>query len=195
MKKLFVLAFLMMFSAAAHADLGDEMASIFKVDENNNYNSTLDMRSQRKFGIGTAVGGNLGLFGVNFELNFEDDDGVVAGFGTGPGYNSFQLLWKHAFEGDYIAPYTTLGYSRWYNSSANPDDIDRSGVLNRALSESDKRAGQFATNFLTGSLGLQYNQLSGLAAGVSFFGELTLLEEVSRSVFIPTGSVGAIYYF
>ncbi len=195
MSKCFLYAFILFAAVAARASVSDEASSVFKIDENTNYKSTLDMRSTRKFGVGASVGGELGLFGVAFELNFEDENSALAGFGTGPGYNSFAVLWKHTFEGDYIAPYTTLGYSRWYNSSADRNDIGRSGILNRALSDDDKASGHFATNFLTGTLGLQYNQLSGEAAGASLFVELVFLDEIERSILIPTGAVGVIYYF
>ncbi len=195
MRKALLITALVFGSLVAKADISEEFTSVFKIDEATQYSSTLNMRQNRKFGIGTAVGGNLGLVGFNFELNFEDENGAIAGFGTGPGYNSFQVLWKHAFEGDYIAPYTTVGYSRWYSTSTGADQINKSGVLKSAVSESDKTAGRFATNFVTASAGLQYNQLSGEFAGTSFFAELTMLAEVQQSVLIPTGSVGAIYYF
>jgi hypothetical protein len=159
------------------------------------YSSNLKMRETRKVGVGAAVGGTLGLAGINLEFNFEDADGVVAGFGTGPGYNSFGVAWKHNFEGDYISPYTTVGYSRWYNSSGGKDAAADSDILNRVLTDSEKRSGQFGADFITGALGLQYNQLSGELAGVSFYGELVGLIEVKRSQFLPAGSVGALYYF
>lgn len=194
LKNIIILSSLLL-SLVANAETSETAASVFKIDENTEYKSNWDMRTHRKFGVGTSVGGNLGLFGMSFEMNFEDENGAMAGFGTGPGYNTFAILWKHNFEGDYVSPYTTLGYSRWFNSSASADDVRRSGILSRAVSDSDKRAGHFATNFVTGSLGLQYNQLSGEAAGLSVFAELTLLGEVSQSVLIPTGSVGTVFYF
>ncbi len=194
LKQILILSSLML-SLVANAGIFETAASVFKIDENTEYKSNWDMRTQRKFGVGASVGGNLGLFGMSFELNFEDENSAQAGFGAGPGYNAFAILWKHNFEDDYVSPYTTLGYARWFNSSASTDDVSRSGVLSRSVSDSDKRAGHFATNFVTGSLGLQYNQLSGEAAGFSIFGELTLLGEVSQSVLIPTGSIGTVYYF
>ncbi|WP_295901023.1 hypothetical protein [uncultured Bdellovibrio sp.] len=159
------------------------------------YPSTLKMRADRKVGAGMAVGGTLGVVGFNMELNFEDADGVLAGFGTGPGYNSFQLAWKHAFDGDYLAPYTSVGYSRWYNSRGRGDDLSKSNILDRVLSDNEKKEGRFGTDFVNASLGLQYNQLSGDFAGISFFGELTAMYEINRSMLLPNGSVGAIYYF
>ncbi|XGC80777.1 hypothetical protein ACES2L_15745 [Bdellovibrio bacteriovorus] len=157
------------------------------------YASTLKMRDHRKVGAGFFFGGSSGMAGLNLELNFEDADGVLASFGQGPGYDAFQLSWKHAFEGDYLAPYTTLGYSRWYNSDGGR--TRNSDILDRVLTTNEKKSGQFGTNFINTSFGIQYNQLSGELAGMSFYGELTGMYEVSRSMLIPNGSVGALYYF
>lgn len=162
---------------------------------NTSYTSNLKMRETRKVGVGMAVGGTLGLAGLNLEFNFEDADGAVAGFGTGPGYNSFGVAWKHNFEGDYLSPYTTLGYSRWYNSAGGKDAASDSDILNRVLTDSEKTTGRFGADFITGALGLQYNQLSGELAGFSFYGEVVALVEVKRSQLLPAGSVGALYYF
>jgi hypothetical protein len=159
------------------------------------YTSNLKMRETRKVGVGAAVGGTLGLASINLEFNFEDADGAMAGFGTGPGYNSFGVAWKHNFEGSYVSPYTTLGYSRWYNSEGGKDAAADSDILNRVLTDSEKTSGRFGADFITGALGLQYNQLSGELAGFSFYGEVIALVEVKRSQLLPAGSVGALYYF
>ncbi|MNY61693.1 hypothetical protein D3C86_1984020 [compost metagenome] len=63
------------------------------------------------------------------------------------------------------------------------------------LTDSEKRSGKFGADFITGALGLQYNQLSGELAGLSFYGEIVGLIEVKRSQLLPAGSVGALYYF
>ncbi len=158
------------------------------------YPTNLKMRESRKVGAGISVGGALGAIGANLEFNFEDADGAIAGFGTGPGYNSVTLAWKHSFEGDYISPYTSVGYSRWYNSYGGGGYKD-SSILDRVLTKAEKKSGQFGTDFLTGAIGLQYNQLSGEFAGISAYAELVGLIEVKRSEFLPTGTVGALYYF
>ncbi|WII72734.1 hypothetical protein QJS83_02475 [Bdellovibrio sp. 22V] len=159
------------------------------------YDSTLKMRESRKVGLGLTAGGVSGAIGANLELNFEDADGVVAGFGTGPGYNAISLSWKHAFDGDYIAPYTTVGYSRWYNSRGRSHEYENSDILDRVLTDGEKKDGRFGTDFVNASIGLQYNQLSGDFAGLSFFGELVGMLEVKRSIIVPNGSIGALYYF
>lgn len=159
------------------------------------YDSNLKMRADRKVGAGIFLGGATGAAGINMELNFEDADGVLAGFGTGPGYNAVQIAWKHSFEGDYLAPYTSAGYSRWYNSSGDVSNLSKSDILNRVLTTAEKKNGQFGADFLNASIGLQYNQLNGDFAGLSFYGELTAMWEVKRSMLLPNGSVGAIYFF
>lgn len=159
------------------------------------YASTLKMREDRKVGVGPSAGGSLGVVGFNIEFNFEDADGAVAGFGAGPGYNSVQVAWKHAFEGDYLAPYVTAGYSRWYNSIGGSAEYNKSDILDRVLTSKEKSEGRFGTDFVNASIGVQYNQLSGDFAGISFFGELTTMVEIKRSILLPNGAVGALYYF
>lgn len=161
----------------------------------NTFASTLSMRDKLKVGAGLSVGGALGTLGFNMEFNIEDADGALAGFGTGHGYNSFQLAWKHAFEGDYLAPYMAAGYSRWYNSNGSTSAAKESGILDRVLTTEEKRTGRFGTDFVNAAFGLQYNQLSGDFRGVSIFGELMAMYEVKRSVLLPTGAIGALYYF
>ncbi|HEX7674551.1 MAG TPA: hypothetical protein VF412_10275 [Bdellovibrio sp.] len=159
------------------------------------YDSTLKMRQDLRMGAGVTVGGALGLAGINAEFNFEDENSVIAGFGTGPGYNSVQLAWKHAFEGDYLAPYVTAGYSRWYNSRGHSDAFKDSSILDRVLTDDEKNTGRFGTDFVNAALGLQYNQLSGTFFGFSCFAEVMGMYEVKRAQLIPTGAVGTIYYF
>ena len=161
----------------------------------NNFASTFSLREKRKVGAGMSIGGALGFVGFNMELNFEESQGVLAGFGTGPGFNSIQISWKQAFDGDFLAPYTTAGYSRWYNSHGSSDDYRKSGVLDRVLTAEEKRTGQFGADFVHAALGLQYNQLTGEFSGISLFGEIMALLEVKRAVLLPTGTVGALYYF
>lgn len=159
------------------------------------YSSTLKMRQSLRMGAGISVGGPLGLVGASGEFNFEDENSAIAGFGTGPGYNSIELAWKHTFEGDYLAPFFTAGYSRWYNSRGHSDAFRDSDILNRVLTDDEKATGRFGTDFLNATIGLQYNQLSGTFYGFSCYAEFVAMYEVKRAQLIPSGTVGTIYYF
>lgn len=182
-------------STKAHSIESDYAQDMRDERSMNTFSSTLKMREKLKVGAGVSVGGALGALGFNMELNIEDADGVLAGFGTGNGYNSFQLAWKHAFEGDYLAPYFTAGYSRWYNSNGGTSAAKNSGILDRVLTTEEKKTGRFGTDFVNAAFGLQYNQLSGDFRGVSLFGELMAMYEVKQSMLLPTGTIGALYYF
>lgn len=159
------------------------------------YPSNLNLREDRKVGIGLATGGSLGLVGLNLELNFEDTESTLIGFGRGEGYDSFQIGWKHSFEGDYLSPFTSLSYSRWYNSTSTNQDHLNSSILNRVLTNQEKVDGRFGVDFLNASVGVQYNQLSGGLVGLAFYGEIIAMTEVKRSKVLPSGTVGLLYYF
>lgn len=160
------------------------------------YENTLSLRGDYRMGVGGAVGGILGLAAVNIELNFEDQDGVVVGFGRGPIYNSFGMTWKHVFSGDYVSTYSKAGVSRWYNSVGNVDlSNSDSPTLSRAMGQSMPSDGRFACDFIVGALGIQYTQLAGELRGNSFFMEVDLLAATKSFAIIPSGSVGYMYYF
>ena len=175
------------------SDFASTPASVFKIDENNNYADNLALREARKLGVGLVAGGALGFYGLNIEINFEDINGAVVGVGGGDGFSTVNMAWKHVFLGDTVAPYTTLGYSHWYNSGGG--NYKNSAVLERVLTDTEKTSGKFSADFVSGSLGLQYIQLQGSFAGTSLYAEIVLLGEVGRSMLVPTGAVGAGYYF
>ncbi len=165
-----------------------------ELEQQNQYSSNLKLREDRKIGLGTQLGGGLGVAGLNLEINVDSENAMMAGVGTGTGYGTFQVLWRHSFEGQYFAPYTTAGWSRWYNSSST-SDYKNSLILNRVLNESEKATGRFGVDFLTVSAGMQYQQLSGDLVGLSFFADFALLTAISNFTLVPTGTLGSIYYF
>lgn len=168
-------------------------ASIFKVDESTHYENNFALRDARKIGLGLAAGGALGLYGLNIEINFEDINGAVVGVGGGRGYSTVSMAWKHVFLGDTIAPYTTLGFAHWYNSGQ--EKYRDSEIIDRVLTKKEKTSGKFSADFITGALGLQYTHLNGRWAGTSLYAEVVLLGETESATLVPTGLVGAGYYF
>lgn len=169
-------------------------SAAFAQNESFYYPSNYKLREDRKVGAGIAVGGATGAMGGIVELNIEDADGVLAGFGTGSGYQTMALSWKHSFEGEYFTPYTTLGLAHWWDSGKS-GDISDSSLLKNFLSDEEKRSGNFGIELLTGSAGMQFNQLTGELAGSSFFIEFGGLYSFDQSKLLPTGSIGALYYF
>lgn len=187
-----------MVSAPASSDLSEIPGAhnnYWSESEGPTYASNLKLRDEKKVGAGISAGGHLGVAAFNMEFNFEDADGVIAGFGAGPGYNTIGLGWKHSFEGKFLNPYTSVAYSRWYNSRGVSSEFNHSSILDMVLTDREKSEGRFATDFANLSAGLQYNQLRGDLAGLSVFAELTAMYEINRDMLIPNGGIGALYFF
>ncbi len=158
--------------------------------QSQSYSTNLKMREERRVGVGFNAGGSLGALGTQIELNIEDADGAVIGFGAGDGFNTFQLLWKHSMAGFFINPYWKAGISHWYQSDQEMKYLNSTISISEVKNDSSTSAELF-----TGSLGVQYNQLSGQLSGISFFLELSLISNISIRTIIPTGSIGALFYF
>ncbi len=159
------------------------------------YATNWDMKSLKKVGLGLALGGSNGVIGLNGEVNLDPAEALVVGLGLGPSYGTFGLGWKHNFEGEYLSPYSKVGYSKWFSSSSGSGSAADSDVLKRLFSESDLRSNRFDADFITGGGGIEYNQLEGELAGINFYGEVILMAEVRSFTFIPTGAVGITYYY
>ena len=162
------------------------------------FSSAIDLRSQRRAGVGMLAFGQVGLAGALIELNFAASDSFVGQFGGGYRYNSLSFQWKHVFGGISFGPYATIGYSRWYNSNASKGSMTNSnpGILvSRFLNEEEKASGQFAKDLFTPSVGFQYYQLSGEYLGSSLYAEVVFLTALSGPTLVPTGATGFIFYF
>ncbi len=159
------------------------------------YSSNLEMKAHKKIGIGVASGGMTGGFGLNAEFNLEPQNTLFVGMGRGDAYNSFNLGWKYNFESEYLSLYTKVGYGKWFNNSSGAGSANSNDILKRVLTDSEIRENKFATDFLAGGAGVEYNQLEGELAGVNFSGELLMMTEIKRSVYLPTGSIGVMYFY
>lgn len=159
------------------------------------YESNLDLKAHRRYGIGSSLGGANGLIALFGEINVEPSNAAYAGLGFGPSYNSFSLGWKHNFEGYYLNYYTKVGYSKWFNSASGSGTAGKSDVLKLVLSDEEINSNRFGADFIVGSLGLEYNQLEGSLSGVNLIGQLDLMSEISNPKLIPTGSIGIVYYY
>lgn len=159
------------------------------------YDSNLDMKRHKRFGLGVSLGGANGVVGFNTEFNLDPENALGLGLGTGPGYGSINMLWKYNFESRYLSPYTKVGYSKWFRSGGITGGATDSEVLRRVYSDQDLRAGRFDADFLVTGIGAEYNQLEGEMAGVNFYGEMMLMSELKSARVVPTGAIGMIYFY
>ena len=162
-----------------------------------NFQDAWALRSERRVGVGSVVGGPTGLLGVATDLNFTPETSVGISFGGGSGFQAFSLQVKRTFDGTYLVPYLAAGYARWYSShQSGPLRGSTPGFLHdRFLSADERTSGDFGENIVYPTAGLQYLQLSGPYTGTSVFVEVSALLDLNRFVMEPTTSVGAMYYF
>jgi hypothetical protein len=140
------------------------------------YRDFVELRSQRRVGAGFLGGGQLGVGGLLVDLNVEDVDSVLAGFGGGDNHQSFYLGWKRVLMGIAFTPYVTTGVSHWYATHGN----------------NEKKKNQ---TYLMPSIGLQYAVLAGPKTGFTAQAELVLQMAASDLRPVPTGALGVLYYF
>ena len=192
MKWIAVLTLIASYALAQETSLQGDVA--VSKEPLSNYETNYKLRQDRKVGAGIGIGGALGGLGGLIELNIEDENSTLVGFGTGPGYQTLDLAWKRSFEGEYFTPYTTAGYARWWDSGSK-SEANRSSLLKNFLTKDQKQKNSFGLDLVTGSVGMQYNQLSGELAGSSFYLEFGALLSLENTKVMPTGSFGALYYF
>lgn len=175
-----------------------QRSSLKNVYDGQEFETTTDLRTRRRVGIGAMTSGATGLLGALVELNLNPSNSAILGFGGGPGYSAFNLQWKYVFGGRHFSPYAGIGYANWYNAASEGRPVGRTNpalLESRFLSEQEKRTGEFAINLLTPTMGLQYNFLVGDYKGLGIFGELVFLTEVSDLSPAASGALGAVYYF
>lgn len=202
MKNILLIAFVTLLGFVSFAqDSETESTSIFTRNQNFDeegielYSTNLQLKSFKKFGFGASLGGLNGFFGANIEANVMPDNALFLGVGGGDGYNAISAGWKRNFEGEYLSPYTKVGYSKWFNTNSAAAIADRSDVLRRVLTTSEIRQNRFNVDFIAGGAGLEYNQLEGELSGVNIFAELMAMTDISKLSLIPVGSVGIIYFY
>jgi hypothetical protein len=157
-----------------------------------------ELRRIRRVGIGLSAAGPLGAGGINMELNFSHDAGIMLGFGgAAPGIQTFEVKYKSILAGEWMLPYFTVGYAHWGNYGTNGPITETypSYLGDKLLTASQKASGQVQENLVYPGFGLQFFQLSGPLAGHSLYIEGNLLLDIGQFVAVPTASIGYLYYF
>jgi hypothetical protein len=158
----------------------------------------LELRSRRRVGVGAVVAGPLGAGGLGLELNVSPRTSVVLGYGGGRPFQSFTFQVKRSLAGRYFIPYLAGGYARWYGnatSAAAFSDTYPAILGERFLAKDAQVSGKFSQDIIYPAFGIQYLQLDGPWAGLSFHLEGVVLVDLLDLVAAPTASLGMLYYF
>jgi len=178
---------------SAHAS---NSSSVQRVTSKIAHNSS-EFRALRKVGIGLSAAGAQGVVGSTIELNFTSEVSLATHFGLGDSYQSFGLSLKRIIAGRSFAPYISGGFARWYTvREGGPINNSTPGFLaDRFLTEKQKAEGKFSRTMIYPALGIQYLQLDGSWAGMSFFAEVLMLLDIDDFHSAATGGMGMMYYF
>lgn len=181
-------------------DSGNPVSRVPSVGSSSSTSLSTDssMRSTHRVGLGAKIGGALGVGGTALDLNISKFTSVGLGFGVDPNYGSFHVEVRNILTGQTILPYFSYGYARWYNrndegirvSQLRPDFL-----RDRLIRNTSSEVGDFAFDFLTPAVGVQYIQSSGPWAGLSLSLEAVMLLNLQRFVSLPVGSLNCLYYF
>lgn len=193
-KHLFIKFLIISISFIAFKGQANDLSTIINSRYSYEYTENYQLRNERRVGGGIGFLGLYGNLGGNIEINFDASNSGQIIFGNAKGFNIFSGMWKHSFEGQYVNPYFSVGYSRWY-SSVESNLSGNSYILDQHLSDEELRIGKFGLGFLTGSLGLQYNQLDTDWIGSSVYFEFNFLFNPGSKVLSPAASLGSVYYF
>lgn len=154
-------------------------------------------RSTYRVGVGGRVGGAVGVAGSVVELNINPRTSVTVGGGGGPGYGSFLFDIKNILGGYLFTPYFSIGYARWFNhgdtidaASLQPQVLGRNWITAKQINE-----GSFIFDFITPSVGVQYQQMSGPWAGFAVGLDAVMLLNIQRLASLPVASMNMLYYF
>jgi hypothetical protein len=164
------------------------------------YKDFASLRSHRRVSVSALGGGNSGIIGTLLELAFTQEDSALILAGLGNGYNSLGFQWKHIIDTELTAtPYFTTGLVRWQNAgTTRPTNEYRGQIVSKFLNtnkDSDNSKAEFGLDFLSGTIGIQYTQLSGEYVGLTYFGELSYLFHPISGKSSPVAGFGAGYYF
>jgi hypothetical protein len=155
-----------------------------------------EFRTLRRVGIGTSIGGTHGIWGLNLDLNFTEETTFGLGYGLGSPFRAFSMYIRRYMGTKTFSPYFAGGYARWTSAGETPVTSSTPNLLaDRFLTDEQKKSGKFAKNFLYPALGIQYNQLDGDWAGLSFALELDFMVDFENLVTGSTGGINCTYFF
>ena len=155
----------------------------------------LNLRQNRKMGVGLAAAGALGGGGVNLEINFTPEFSFLGGFGLGTGYQSYHFQAKNIIGGQTFLPYFSVGFARWHSTGSIRKKTIPSFFSKKFLTPKEKNSGKYSEYMIYSGLGLQFVQLYGEWQGFSLYAEALVLVDIDDMLSELTGGLGMTYYF
>lgn len=149
------------------------------------------IREEKRFGIGASVGGALGVFGFEADVNVNDWLSLTGGYGAGIDFSSWTVKARALLPGAWVAPYAALGVGRWWTSGTGEARPGPAFLSAKLLAPDENAAKGFDVVFLYPAVGVQWM----LPSAFAFYAEMQGLVRLFslRHAFYVGG--GAHMYF
>lgn len=146
---------------------------------------TFNPRDDYVFGVGTMVGGPLGIVGLTADFNWYSLINAGIGLGSGIYFDSYVAQGKYLILDHAFTPYLGSGLAYW-RSTASAEKIARK-------SEQAVKLGLVKNGIVILPLAIGTHYLSD--SGLAIFAEIDFLLSLSNFKAIPYGGIGAGWYF
>jgi len=153
--------------------------------------SLVDVKNQKRFGIGLSAGGPLSVLGTEVDVNLSEYASISAGIGTGLDYSTMMIKTRFYLPGKWVSPYLGGGFARWWTAGTRQTKLGPSVLVNRFLPSDYNYADGFNVWMFYPTAGVQFMH----PLGIAFFAEV---EYLFRLISFSNGTyagIGMHWYF
>lgn len=129
------------------------------------------IREERRFGVGASIGGGLGVFGFEADVNINDWLSITGGYGAGIDFSSWTVKARALLPGAWVAPYAAFGVGRWWTSATGESRPGPGLLADRLLGPGEDAANGFDAYLAYPAVGVQWM----LPSAFAFYAEMQCL--------------------
>lgn len=153
---------------------------------------TFNPRDDYTFGVGTQVGGSLGIIGLTADFNWYSLINAGIGLGSGIYFDTYLAQAKYLVLDQPFTPYLGSGLAYWRSTASAGKIAQKSEqAIKLGMVKDDGTKLKNGIVILPLSIGAHYLSDSGLA----IFAEVSFLLSLSNVKAVPYGGLGAGWYF
>ncbi len=185
MENLKIVLFLSLFTIALHTFAADSQDS-------KEPQLSFNPRDDYTFGVGTMVGGPLGIIGLTADFNWYSLVNAGIGLGSGIHFDTYTAQAKYLVLDQPFTPYLGSGLAYWRSAASGEKIAQKSEqAIKLGMVKDDGTKLKNGIVILPLSIGAHYLSDSGLA----IFAEFSFLLSLSNVKAVPYGGLGAGWYF
>lgn len=145
---------------------GSASSAVLSVDRSSSAVRLDQLKMQRRFGVGVGFGGLYSVLGIDADVNLTENFSIGGGLGTGVDYSSFLVRGRYYLLGEWVSPYLSLAFGRWWTTGTPNGTVGPSVLANRFLDAGQDLRDGFSVYIVSPAVGVQYMNPMGFS--VSF---------------------------